>query len=380
MWTRFADWFRSFFSHRRNAAVAAVALAVTAGIGAAVGLTQAGGDRTDSLTTSPTSSPSESASPTDSASLASPSEMPSIGDTSSSAASGVTLSLVSPASSGQQALLRVHVVAPDAWTAYQISFNGTDMNFPRVWFGAGTANQGAVDTEGYLPVCSQHGDITTPTDTTRDFAFTPLRAGKFHATVLVAHGSCDLPARPNCDWNLFCFTTNGVQIKPGLPVYKGEFDFMVADSGFKYDVNGPAPPTVEIQFEQSQCGRNPPLCLPPSNTDKPGFEFHATDPDGHITNLTVNWGDGTTTNLVRQDIVVPELNDLCGVFDVKYVKCWAPFQIQHTCPRAGVYTITVAATSGGGTRNPQTVTTTRDFNTSDYSWAVTTRTPTPTTS
>src|SRR5438067_1444140 len=194
---------------RRIAGGAAALLIVAAGAGTAFGLFRGSGGQ-QRLTAEPGTTTSTSAEPTDTTSP-SASSSPSASEsstpatptsTTSTPAGSVTLSLSGPLKPGQEETLHVHVVAADAWTAYQLTFNGAFLDMDRVFPGGGDTNQGEIDAEDYLPVCAKHGDLSTPTNTTHDFTFSPLRTGHFHAIVAVVHGTCDIPNAGTAAFNL----------------------------------------------------------------------------------------------------------------------------------------------------------------------------------
>lgn len=262
----------------------------------------------------------------------------------------VTLSLNSPASSGHPATLRVHVITPDTWTAYMVSFNGTidDQSTSRYWSSAGQGMVGTVDGEKLFEVCAKHGNVSTPTNSSLDLPFTPLAAGRFHATVRILHGSC------TTDHGTSWLTFN----LGGSHTITSSAEFTVTDSGWHYDVNGPAKPRVDISSTRTIFDDpNGPFCTK-QGTETPGFEFIASDLDGPISSVTVDWGDGSP--------VEPAANALAGCLTfgsaggvyagIAYVGDYNVYHPDHTYSQPGTYPITVTAISGAGTRNPQTVT------------------------
>lgn len=249
--------------------------------------------------------------------------------------------------SGQDVTLKVHVNTPDTWTAYVLSYDyGSGpvkyaLTWPRVWWGANARQYGDIDRQELFDICAKHvnPDLSAPTDGTRSFTFTPLDAHAYHAAVQVLHGSCHTDYASDAQ-----FTLSGPQ------VLTATLDFAIGDSGWKYDVNGPAAPGGRIDFEQSHYDDEG---FPTGKS--PGFQFATYDPDGTADRVFVDWGDGTGT----QDVTSSRLNvrNACyggGSFSgVLYLDSFCLYQPGHTYAVPGTYTIRFTVDSGSTTRNAQ---------------------------
>jgi hypothetical protein len=277
----------------------------------------------------------------------------------------VTLSLVGQPVNGQQGGLRVHVATADTWTAYVLSFNavnGSALELPRIFWYGNVPNAGDVDRAQLFDVCKAQADLTRPTDETRTFPFTPLAAGRFHAIIQVLHGSCSTgPIQaPMGEFTL-----------AGPHVVTTTLDFTVEDSGWHFDANGPKQPHGTISFERQHYSNDPPL-TPDAAAATPGFQFSAGDPDGALSAVTVDWGDGSAPEDIDH-ASVPGCRGGGVSGSMTYWSSDCIYQPDHTYADAGHYLITLTVQSGAGTRNPQTTSVTAEWVDSGPS-----PTPTPT--